>query len=255
MTGHPGGTLTAGATRTAIVTVGGGFMRSREVREAGEEAGFRGWQFYLAGRAGVLGPVHPDVVVAVVGFFPARLVHPAWEQALGVRPPGEAVARYADACARWGRRRLAGLPRAERLAELMERVVEAADPAGLVLFAGWRAVPRPDDPPARVAHLAHLLREHRGGAHLAAVLAAGLTPLQAILAGRQGEANARYFGWPEPYDEVSDRARAAHARAEAVTDAVAGPAYETLAPLERAELVELLSAALHTAFPEERLPA
>jgi hypothetical protein len=240
-----GGEQTATAARAAVLDVGGGFMTSREVRDAGADAGFRGWQFYLAGRCGVLGPVPPDVVRAALGFFPAATVTRGWETAMGILAPAEAAERYAAACAGWGRRRLAGLPepQAQRLADLLETVADSADPAGLPLFAGWRSRPRPPDARARVAHLAQVLREHRGGAHLAAVLACGLTPLQAVLAGAKGAANARFFGWPEPYDPPPDIVRAAHARAEALTDAIAGRAYDALPGDEQAELIDLLGRA------------
>ena len=69
-----------------------------------------------------------------------------------------------------------------RLDELGRRIADAADPSIGAVFAGWRAQPQPDDVNARVALTMHVLREMRGGAHIIAVNACGITPLDAVLA-------------------------------------------------------------------------
>ena len=50
--------------RDPIVRLPGGFMTAPTTYERGAELGFEGADFYLAGRAGVLGEVPADVVVA-----------------------------------------------------------------------------------------------------------------------------------------------------------------------------------------------
>jgi hypothetical protein len=130
----------------------------------------------------------------------------------------------------------------ERLAELTGRVVESADASGRVLFAAWRALPDPSEDAAARAGLNLLrLREHRGASHLIAVVAAGLTRLQAILAG-PGSKKAVANGWQPPYPEMSDGATRL-AAAVGQTDVLAGQAYAALGTQERAELVELLAGA------------
>ena len=84
-------------------------------------------------------------------------------------------------------------------------------------------------------------REHRGGLHLAAVVAAGVDPLQAVVSGRYGTANAAFFGWPEPWPDPAV-GKDAMAAVEAVTDRLVEPAYAVLAVDERAELVTGLRA-------------
>jgi hypothetical protein len=171
----------------------------------------------------------------------------AWEAGRAVAPVDHAVRAYSATAATWGRNRLTGADGLGRLADLLQRVVAAADPAGLPLFAGWRAVPVDDDPPARVVQLAHVLREHRGGAHLVAVLATGLTPLEAVLAGPGGAGNAAFFDWPKPYPDVDDALRTRWAAAEALTDVLVAPAYATLTDDEAGELSALLKHVLaHT---------
>jgi hypothetical protein len=138
---------------------------------------------------------------------------------------------------RWGGDQLGGFPRLSRLLELSKRVVSAVDGAGLPLFAAWRAMPVPDSAPgAQAAVNLHLLHEHRMGVHVVAVRAAGLTPLQAIIAGPEGETGAVAFGWQPPYPPAGPIVRRLM-WAESVADALAGQAY---APLDRAERVELI---------------
>lgn len=235
-----------------ISRLGGGFMLSREAKAYSRETGFPGWSPYMRGRAGVLGDVDAGVVTAAVGFFPPEVVRENWEAGRSL-PAAEAADRYARVCQDFGRRKFAGLAEADRLAELMERVVGAADVAGVPLFAGWRALPLADDALARVSQLAHTLRELRGGLHLAAVLASGLTPLEAVLAGGSplipdGAANARYFLWPEPYAELSDDVRKRRVAAEELTDAMVRPAYAVLDDDEGEELIRLLADAERVAF-------
>jgi hypothetical protein len=183
------------------------------------------------------------VVDAALGFLDSDLVRSGWEGGLAVAPLTDTVARYVGVCRAWGRTRYAGLAEADRLADLLERVAVAADAAGSPLFAAWRAQPLPADAPGRVVQLLHVLREHRGGAHLGAVRSVGLRPLEAIVTGPGGPGNATFFGWSAPLPEATDRLRALLARAEEATDAQVGPAYGVLDGAERDDLLRLLAAA------------
>lgn len=247
-------TAIAAATKDTIGKLGGGFMTSREAKAYTEETGFTGWTPYMRGRCGVLGEVDAGVVAAVVGFFPAEVVREVWEAGRSLPAP-DAANRYAAACQEFGRRKLAGFPEADadRLAELLQAVAENADMTGAPLAAGWRAMPLPADGRARAIQLAHVLRELRGGLHLVAVLSCGLTPLEAVLSGGStltpdGEQNARYFGWPEPYTPLSDAVRKRRAEAEELTDTLVEPAFGVLSDTEREEVVSLLGKAFEVAF-------
>ena len=61
-------------------------------------------------------------------------------------------------------------------------------------MAGWRALPLPPDPPARLAQLLNVLREYRGALHARAVAEAGLAPVEAIVAGPDGPERAGLLG-------------------------------------------------------------
>ena len=117
----------AEALRTSVVGIGGGFMISPEAKAAGKDGGYRGWAFYMGGRAGVLGPAPAAVVSAALGFFNPDMVRANWELALSVRPVEETVHRYVEACRLWGRNHYAALDGVERLAELLAAVVQGVE--------------------------------------------------------------------------------------------------------------------------------
>ncbi len=180
--------------------------------------------FYLAGRCGVLGDVDSDVVAAALGFFNPAALRPVWDRALQVRPARAGAELYAQALAEQGRAAFASLDGAARLVELAERVTDAVSPAGLPLFAGWRAQDRPADPAGLAAHALHVLREWRGSAHVAAVAALGLDPLDAVMLNG-GDAYAEFYAWPQPWGDGGGH-RQLSSRAEELTDAQCAPVYE-----------------------------
>ncbi|MFI1464238.1 SCO6745 family protein [Nocardia carnea] len=244
--------MSIGATvNKHIQELGGGFMFSREARTYAAETGID--EFfgpYTRGRGGVLGEVDADVVTAAFGFFPGHSIRAAWESV--TLPAEKAAQRYALACQEFGRRKLGAFEDAERLATLLETVAAAADPAGAPLFAGWRAMPLPTDPAARVMQLAHVLRELRGGLHLMAVRASGITPLQAVLVSgsplNDGPGQARWYGWPEPFEEITADIRDRWQQAESITDTLIAPAFAVLGDTDAADLVRLTTAAHAATF-------
>ena len=231
-----------------IARLGGGFMISRWAKAAAEANDLQNpWAAYFTGRAGVLGEVDADVVLACMVFFHPPTLRAAWAERVAKGIPAElATERFREACFGWGRAKLAGLDdaKAARLADLLERAADAADPACAPLFAGWRVQPRPEpgDDRARAALAAHLMREHRMAVHAVAVRAAQLGPLEAILTGAGGPGNAAFFGWPEPYPDVTHLA-AVRAEVEAVTDTLAEQPYAALTDPEGDELAALVSEA------------
>lgn len=230
-----------GATTSAL---GESFMISPEARAYAKGYGLRGRQAYMVGRFGVLGPVHADVVVAAQGFWRTEVVVAAWQAGVASVAPQAAAAAYAAMCREFAATRLAGFAGAARLAQLAWQVADGAAVAAAPVFAGWRAMPRHHEQPAGdCVQAAHVLRELRMARHLVAVLATGLTPLEAVVSGPGGAGNAEFFGYEPPYpdpDALSER----RAVAEDLTDSLMAPVYDVLAAPERAELEELLDAAL-----------
>jgi hypothetical protein len=128
------------------------------------------------------------------------------------------------------------------------------------LFAAWRAATeatadqvRGNDG-ARAAVLMNLLRHHRAGAHLIAVRAAGLSPLEAIVSGPDGESGAIAFGWQQPYPAIPPLLRR-WIWAEAVTDRMVAETFRALGPHERREFIGLMAGAMELAqIPTGELP-
>ncbi len=202
-----------------------------------------GWAFYVAGRGGVLGDdARPETVAAAIGIIAPEAVQAGWEAAGKVGPAEVAACRLAE-CARWGDEHLGDLPGLERMVELAERVALHADAVGMPLFAATRAMPVPDGGAgSHAAVLVHLMREHRAGAMLVGVRACGLTPVEAIIAGPDGEEEALTFGWRPPFPARVPLIRR-YTYAEAVADRIVGQAFTCLPPAERAEFARLLTEA------------
>jgi hypothetical protein len=227
-------------TGQPIARVGGAFMLDPATVERGAEFGLDFGEWYGLGRGGVLGDVDADVVASAFVWFSPVLIRAVWETGCAKRSPRDSAFAYLDACHVWGREHLGDLQGTDELVALLEPVVRAASPVGAPLFAGWRAMPLPDDVPARAMQLFHVLRELRGGLHAVAVLAAGLAPLEALMVDHPEFASL--YGWSEPYPDPSGH-RAAHAAAVAVTDELMAPVFSGISDGDRARLVELVDAA------------
>jgi hypothetical protein len=228
----------ASALAAPVGLLGGWFMASKSTYAYGGELGFEGMTFYYLGRGGAMGDVKAEVVASAMTFFPAELVETMWRAGKTVMAPEAALAAFSEACWRWGRKRFASVSDLERTNELLARVCDSADAAGLPLFAGWRVAPRPADMPALACHLLHVLREQRGGVHGLAVLASGLTPLEACAASATDYYKPQSVGWSDPIPEATDELRARRAAAEDLTNRMVAPALAVLEPDELAELVE-----------------
>ncbi|MGH9275518.1 MAG: helix-turn-helix domain-containing protein, partial [Acidimicrobiales bacterium] len=131
---------------------------------------------------------------------------------------------------------------AARLAELAGAAVSSARTACAPVFGGWRALPVPTDPKAAAVHQMNGLRELRLGLHAAAVVSAGLTPLQALSV--KTPAMAPLFGWTTLAD--TDGLLERWEGAEERTTVAIAHAYDALDDGERAELAEL-AVSLHQA--------
>lgn len=174
---------------------------------AATEAGYRGfWMGYFAQRAAPLGAVGPAIVQAAFYGFHASRVQRALPDAWAFADPARALEA-----------RLVGVDRALRglwgdgvatsrevaeAADLLWRAAQAADTGGRVLAAANQALPRPAEAHLALWQATTTLREHRGDGHIAALVAAGVGPLEAALikiaAGEADEAGLRRGrGWPD----------------------------------------------------------
>lgn len=227
---------TAKATKALISDLPANFMLDGATYLRGGELGYDGLDFYAAGRGGTLGAVDADVIAAAFVFFNPTTVRDHWQRALAVGDPKVAGTAFAECAHAWGREHLDDTTDHARLAELLERVVAAANPAGAPLFAAWRALPAPPDAKARVIHFANALRELRGAMHGASVLSLGVPTGVAVQT--KSPHMAALFGWDQPIEGAADYADA-WAAADAATDVAVAPAFDVLSANERRELAEL----------------
>jgi hypothetical protein len=211
-----------------------------------------GWSnpfaFYFAGRGGMLGDVSSEVVCAAFGWFEPSAVRTFFTEGSSAEGGAhEAAARMAEAHARWGRQHLGGVDGLDDAVAVAEALVDGVEGSGLPLFAGWRAAPRADDTAGRAAQLMQMLREWRGGVHLVATTAAGLSPMEAILTN-EGPGQAKFFGWAGPYPDCATIAHK-HDEAEALTDQLCAAELSRALRPDQYPAFEAGVAAIHAALP------
>ena len=193
----------------------------------------------LPGRGGVLGDVPADVVTATFVYFEPNGIRDGWDRSGTVMSREQAAAEFATCAHEWARTHLGDGPDYRRAADLLERVVQDASPAGAPLFAAWRSLDEPTDDKALVLHRLNALRELRGGLHAGAILAAGFHPLEAVMLTTPYMAGI--FGWPEPHPDSSVM-QIAWDGAEESTNVAFGRALEVLDAGEQGELLTLCEA-------------
>jgi len=229
------------ASGDSINGLGSQFMLDLNTYAYGNELGFEGIDFYLSGRAGVLGDVPSSVAAAALVFFEPGYVDVAWKRSAPVMSRREAAEEFAGVSHRWAGEHVPDDFDAGRLAELAGVLADAASPAGAPLFAGWRTLREPsaDLPKALAIHRVNALRELRGAMHGAAILTQGISPHAAV--ARRTPYMLDIFGWQAPHPDKAD-VREPWAAAQAATEQAIAPVYEALTSSERGELVELVNA-------------
>lgn len=233
-------------TPQSFAAVGASFYFTPETLAVGKEAGLNGFQWYVLGRGGVLGNVDSDVVASAFGYFHPAGLRRVWDGACAIMEPRAAATRYFECVAEHGRSRFGDVDGLDAFNAAAEKLVAAANPAGLALFAGIAAEPRATDTAGLAMQHAAVIREFRGSAHLAAVLASGLTPDVAHFIKRPEM--WKPFGYDEDATPtVVDADRDALANAETITDTIVRHAFASLTDSEGDDLAAGI-AAMHAAL-------
>jgi hypothetical protein len=168
---------------------------------------------YFAQRSAAMGAVGPGVVAATYSNINpaliARFVPMVWATAA----PADVLnarLRAADGALRRLLGDEASSRTCDRAATLARRATEACRPEDRALYAAHADLPWPDEPHLALWHAATLLREYRGDGHLHALLAAGVTGLEALVLhtatgkGFVVEVAQKTRGWsPEQWGEAS----------------------------------------------------
>jgi hypothetical protein len=205
------------ATSVPIHDIGSAIYLSPDVMALAAESGWSNpFAFYFAGRGGMLGEVGPEVVTSALGWFEPNAVHAMYTEGVAVAGAKAAAARMAEAHGVWGDTHYAGVEGLDDIVDVAEQLVDGIEGSAIPLFVGWRCAARAASAAGRAAQLMQILREWRGGLHLVATTAVGLSPLEAILTN-EGEGQAKFFGWSEPFADVSG-IKAKHDEAEEMTD-------------------------------------
>lgn len=150
------------------------------------EAGLRpGRMCYFAGRAAAMGAVGPGVVAATFYNFNPELVERHIPRAWTLASPEAVVAaRFRSVEAALRRllgEELAASAEVTEAAELARTAAVACTGDGRALYAAHADLEWPTEPLLVLWHAITLLREHRGDGHIAALLGAGLSGLQALV--------------------------------------------------------------------------
>lgn len=237
---------------------------------------------YFATRAAAMGAVGADTVTATFYNFNHALVSQHVPAIWDIASPAkvlDARLRAADSTLR----RLLGAeviasPEMAEAARLALRATEGCTRHARPLYAAHAGLPVPEEPHLAYWHAATLLREHRGDAHLAALLAADLDPVEAlvshtatgkgmairwILATRgwrradweDASARLRERGLLTAEDELTDEGTALRKELEEATDRMDLGPYEHLGGPGVARLTELGRGFLATAWAAGAFPS
>jgi helix-turn-helix protein len=228
----------------------------------GIEGGMRG---YMASRSGPFGEVPAEVVIAAFYNFAPAQVRKAIPSVWSVTTPKAVLEARLDGADAALRRLLPDDINSEemrRAAELAREATTVLDVVGRPLYAAHAALAWPEPAHLQLWHAATLLREHRGDGHIAALVLAGLSGLDAALTyvatgkGMPDDLQRQTRGYDE--DEwttakqrlvddglltaagaLTDEGQALRADLEARTDAAAAAPYEHLGPERTQELIDL----------------
>jgi hypothetical protein len=231
------------------------------------ELGTRGyWMSYFAQRAAPLGAASPELITAVFyGFAPrlvARAVPDTWKVASPQRFLAVRLAAVDLALHRLLGADVLQSPAVAEAAELAREAALAAPTAGRPLGAANAALPWPDPPHLVLWHAQTILREQRGDGHVAALLTAGLDPVESLalfaadiamdpawMRTRRGWTEDEWTagverlvarGLLDPGGALTAAGRTLRAEVEERTDALADPAVAALGDIGAARLTELM---------------
>jgi hypothetical protein len=220
-----------------------------ESRSATDALGCKGgWMGYFGMRAAPLGAASPELVTAVFYGFHPRMVARALPDAWHVASPERFLAARLDGVDRALRRMLgddvAGL---EEAADLAREAAEHAPIAGRPLAAANRALPWPDEPHLALWQATTILRESRGDGHVAALVAAGIGPCEALVIYAAAHGLDPAFmraarGWSEEeWANAEANASGDLADVERATDRAAEKPWRALGADRTERLAELLA--------------
>lgn len=236
-----------------------------ECRAALDGVGYRGfWMGYFAARSAPLGVVAPEVVAAAFYNFTTERVAKALPAVWEMSTPAQILElRLSSAVEALRRSGVTDSDATRQAADLAAKAARTAPLDGRPLYAANRALPWPDEPVAKLWHAATLLREQRGDAHIAVLVAEGISgresnvlhaaagrvPRDMIMRSRDYDDEQwehyvdrlRSRGWLDGDGQLTAAGREAKQAVEDRTDALALGALEALTDDEVATLFRVLT--------------
>lgn len=161
---------------------------------------------YFASRSAPMGPVSAGVTTATFYNFSPAMVSRHIPRAWTLASPADVLAARLRVADRALRRLLGEAIRSAEVTELgalAREATTALTPEGRALYAGHAGLPWPDEPHLVMWHAITLLREYRGDGHIAALVAAGLSGIDALIThcatgrGMTMQAAQRLRGWTD----------------------------------------------------------
>lgn len=232
------------------------------------------WPSYFPLRAAPLGAVGPEVVASVFySFDPAMVrahVPAAWQTATAA----DVLAARRDGIDEALGAITADLDLREA-ADLARRLVDGVRTVGRPLGAANAGLPWPDEPHLALWHAATVMREVRGDGHVAALLTAGLDPVESLVsfagvgaAPREvfasrgwsddewAAATARLVerGWLHEDGTATEAGHAGRDEVEKMTDELAAPAYRALGAEQVGRFAQLVMPVTMAAVKTGLLP-
>jgi hypothetical protein len=221
------------------------------------------WPGYFPLRAAPLGAAGPELVAATFYSFDPDMVRTHVPAAWDVASPADVLeARLAgvDDALRAILGDRAGSPELTEAATLARRFAQAAPVAARPLAAANADLPWPEEPHLVLWQAATILREHRGDGHVAALLTAGLDPVESLVSfAAVGAAPREVFasrgwsddawaaatsrlverGWLAPSGTATDAGRAGRDEVERHTDELAAAPWQAIGGAAAERLAQL----------------
>ena len=245
----------AGLARQAhplVADLGGLFYLAPASLARAAALGLTPSQWYFLGRGGALGDVDAAVVDSALGYFAPSVVAAHWDTGRAVVPPRAVAQAHIECCRDFGRRHLGGAAFLPGFVSAAAKVLAAASPLALPLFAGVKTVALADDLAGAATQAVAAIREFGAGVHLLAVATTGLEPSTAhwLTTPHAWES----FGYhPSDIPHVTELDRQRLARADELTSTLLEPAYTALDQAEARRLLGGL-AEMKTLLPVPELP-
>lgn len=232
------------------------------------------WPSYFPLRAAPLGAAGPDLVAATFYSFNPAMVREHLPAAWEIANPADLLAARADGVGQALKRLAPGDLR--EAADLARRLAEHADTAGRPLGAANADLPWPTEPHLILWHATTILREARGDGHVAALLTAGLDPVEALVSfaavgaapkevfdsrgwssGAWDDAKERLVerGWLNPDGTATGHGHARRQEIEDRTDELAAGAYRRLGAEQVGRLAQLVAPVTMAVVGSGLLPA